>query len=66
MSDDITIVACPTCGIQVEWSENSPFRPFCNKRCQLIDLVEWAEEKKRISSDLQITHNEDWSDANSY
>ncbi|MGL4206797.1 MAG: DNA gyrase inhibitor YacG [Aeromonadaceae bacterium] len=41
-------VECPTCRKLVEWSEKSPFRPFCSKRCQLIDLGEWANEEKRI------------------
>lgn len=53
MSETIT-VNCPTCGKTVVWGEISPFRPFCSKRCQLIDLGEWAAEEKRIpsSSDL--------------
>ena len=25
--------------------------PFCSKRCQLIDLGEWAAEEKAIPSD---------------
>lgn len=43
MSEE-TIVNCPTCGKTVVWGEQSPFRPFCSKRCQLIDLGEWAAE----------------------
>ncbi|MGO2462878.1 MAG: DNA gyrase inhibitor YacG, partial [Serratia proteamaculans] len=39
-----TVVKCPTCGKGVVWGEVSPFRPFCSKRCQLIDLGEWADE----------------------
>lgn len=38
-------VNCPTCGKVVIWGEQSPFRPFCCKRCQLIDLGEWADEE---------------------
>lgn len=55
MSEE-TIVNCPTCGKTVVWGEQSPFRPFCSKRCQLIDLGEWAAEEKRIPSagDLSI------------
>lgn len=49
MSETIT-VNCPTCGKTVVWGEISPFRPFCSKRCQLIDLGEWAAEEKRIPS----------------
>lgn len=31
--------------------QESQFRPFCSKRCQLIDLGEWAAEEKAIPSD---------------
>ncbi|MFC6441002.1 DNA gyrase inhibitor YacG [Bowmanella sp. JS7-9] len=41
-------VQCPQCKKAVEWSAQSPFRPFCSKRCQLIDLGEWAAEEKAI------------------
>lgn len=44
-------VSCPTCDKDVEWSDQSPFRPFCSKRCQLIDLGEWAEENHVIPSE---------------
>lgn len=46
------IVSCPTCDAQVTWAPESAFRPFCSKRCQLIDLGEWAEEKKSISQPI--------------
>lgn len=51
MNEDIFNVLCPICQKQVEWSEKSPYRPFCSKRCQLIDLGEWAAEEKAIPSD---------------
>ena len=38
-----TVVKCPTCKTDVVWGEQSPYRPFCCKRCQLIDLGEWAK-----------------------
>lgn len=44
----VTVVKCPTCKEDVVWGEQSPFRPFCSKRCQLIDLGEWADEEKAI------------------
>ena len=47
-----TVVNCPTCKEKVEWSEQSPFRPFCSKRCQLIDLGEWSFENHRISTPI--------------
>ncbi len=42
------IVACPTCGKEVVWGEESPYRPFCSERCKLIDLGQWANEGYRI------------------
>ena len=41
-------VKCPTCGKAVVWSEDNPWRPFCSKRCKLIDLGAWASESHRI------------------
>jgi uncharacterized protein len=55
-------VNCPTCGKIVIWGEKSPYRPFCCKRCQLIDLGEWANEEKRISSDVELSDSEEWSE----
>lgn len=67
MSNEITRVPCPICHKSVEWSEKSPFRPFCSKRCQLIDLGEWANEEKTIASDTadfaidSSVGGEDWT-----
>lgn len=41
-------VKCPTCGRSIEWSEQSPFRPFCSERCRVIDLGGWLTEKHVI------------------
>jgi uncharacterized protein len=41
-------VPCPTCQRLVEWSEASPFRPFCSERCKMIDLGAWFAEKHVI------------------
>lgn len=43
-----TIVKCPTCQTEIEWSEKSTYRPFCSKRCKLIDFGDWAEERNTI------------------
>ena len=52
-------VPCPTCDKKVIWAPTSEFRPFCSKRCQLIDFGEWAEEGHKISqpvhADTQLT-----------
>jgi endogenous inhibitor of DNA gyrase (YacG/DUF329 family) len=44
-------VKCPTCGRSIEWSDQSPFRPFCSERCRVIDLGAWLSEKHAIPSD---------------
>ncbi|EDX9145309.1 DNA gyrase inhibitor YacG [Salmonella enterica] len=59
---DVTVVNCPACGKPVVWGEISPFRPFCSKRCQLIDLGEWAAEEKRIASSGEQSDSDDWSE----
>lgn len=59
---DVTVVSCPTCGKPVVWGEISPFRPFCSKCCQLIDLGEWAAEEKRIASSGDQSDSDDWSE----
>jgi uncharacterized protein len=41
-------VACPQCGVRVEWTPASKYRPFCSERCKLIDLGAWASESYRI------------------
>lgn len=47
-SHEITEVACPQCGKKVPWIDESVFRPFCSKRCQMIDFGDWAMEKNTI------------------
>jgi uncharacterized protein len=49
------IVACPTCRKPVHWSPTNRYRPFCSKRCQMIDLGAWASEDYRIpENDVNI------------
>ncbi len=58
-------VSCPTCNKEVIWLPENEYRPFCSKRCQLIDLGEWAEENHKISQPMQkdIPLNEEMLDA---
>lgn len=49
-------VSCPTCGKPVPWVSESQWRPFCSRRCKLIDLGEWLDENHRISEPAGI----DW------
>ncbi|CNK90773.1 MULTISPECIES: DNA gyrase inhibitor YacG [Yersinia] len=62
METEVIEVNCPTCGKVVIWGEQSPYRPFCCKRCQLIDLGEWADEEKRISSNGELSDSDEWSE----
>ena len=48
MNDDL-IIPCPTCKKSQRWKDCVEHRPFCSKRCQLIDLGEWANEKHSIA-----------------
>ncbi len=42
-------VKCPRCYKIVIWQDSSFYRPFCSKRCGLIDFNEWASEEKGFS-----------------
>ena len=50
-------VNCPSCKKLVEWQAESEFRPFCSKRCQLIDLGQWADEA-HVISDKSMAQND--------
>jgi len=43
-------VKCPTCKTIVVW-DTCPTRPFCSRRCRLIDLGRWLNEDYRIPSE---------------
>ena len=59
MDKDELVVQCPTCGADVVWCEKSKFRPFCCKRCKLIDLGAWLDNSRVIrgGSDDEIQQN---------
>jgi len=45
---DLRKVSRPTCGKSAPWTPDNKWRPFCSRRCKLIDLGAWAEEKYRV------------------
>jgi len=51
MTDKIIKLNCPQCKGAVLWTDEFPYRPFCSKRCQLIDFGAWANEEHTISGD---------------
>jgi len=36
---------CPNCGRPVDDSVEARHRPFCSRRCQLVDLGRWLGEE---------------------
>ncbi len=51
------IVSCPNCSKDVIWNKENPWRPFCCKRCKLIDLGDWADETHRIKGETIMPEN---------
>lgn len=47
-------VKCPTCKSELVWNDKALYRPFCSKRCQLLDLGAWANEEHAIQSDEHL------------
>ncbi|HJV64433.1 MAG TPA: DNA gyrase inhibitor YacG [Geomonas sp.] len=43
----IQSIKCPQCKKEAPLAGN-PYRPFCSKRCKMIDLGTWANEGYRI------------------
>lgn len=52
-------VNCPTCEKEVIWSAENPYRPFCSKRCRLIDLGEWASGNRYIAGNKDDVMSEE-------
>lgn len=55
-------IKCPECGKLTEYSKSNEYRPFCSKRCSLIDLGEWVEGSYSIESEDQVFMSESQSD----
>ncbi len=62
MTTKLKDISCPTCGKKDTWQPDNKFRPFCSDRCKLIDLGEWASEKRGIAGDETPPDNEDKED----
>ena len=41
--------ACPICKKQTQLDESNQYRPFCCKRCRLIDLGQWINESYSLA-----------------
>ena len=51
-------VQCPNCKTSVEWTLSNKYRPFCSDRCKLLDLGEWAAERRSISANPEYTDSD--------
>ena len=51
---------CPICKKEVPF--DGPEMPFCGKRCRMIDLANWAEERYAISTPTHQGEVEDESE----
>ena len=47
------MINCPNYEKKVSIDSSNEYRPFCSKKCKLIDLGEWANEGKKISRPIQ-------------
>lgn len=47
-------LTCPICHRQVAYvfRDEIPYRPFCSRRCKLVDLGRWLNEEYRISEEI--------------
>ena len=52
-------VNCPNCKKPVPWVEAEKYRPFCSRKCQLLDFGDWAAEKHRIPAEEPGIFSED-------
>lgn len=47
-------IKCPQCARLSIYSQKNKFRPFCSKRCRMIDLGDWAEGNHALASDQPL------------
>jgi uncharacterized protein len=45
-------IRCPTCRREDVVADDFQWRPFCSRRCKIIDLGNWLDEVYRISEPL--------------
>ncbi|MDE2149624.1 MAG: DNA gyrase inhibitor YacG [Gammaproteobacteria bacterium] len=42
------VAPCPRCGRDASLVLDNPWRPFCSRRCKLIDLGDWLAERYSV------------------
>jgi uncharacterized protein len=54
---------CPQCQKPSLISRENTYRPFCSKRCKLIDLGEWFSDRYGLPAESQEGPENDFSDS---
>ena len=59
------VLRCPICETEfsVPTLDDAAFRPFCSKRCKMIDLGQWASESYRIPAGVNHSTSSDDNEA---
>ncbi|MDN5863286.1 MAG: DNA gyrase inhibitor YacG, partial [Salinisphaera sp.] len=47
---------CPHCGAAAAVDTINPYRPFCSRRCRLLDLGGWLDGSHRIPTDEPVAY----------
>jgi len=55
-------IDCPYCGEPAHVDASNPYRPFCSRRCKLIDLGDWLDESNRIPDPSGSAPGGSWGD----
>lgn len=58
MPDTPPTVPCPTCRTPVVWQPENTYRPFCSRRCKLIDLGQWADEQYTMPAEPDFAESD--------
>jgi uncharacterized protein len=45
-------IRCPICRREEDAPDHHAWRPFCSRRCKMIDLGNWLDEVYRIARPL--------------
>lgn len=57
---------CPQCEALVAISAANPWRPFCSRRCKLLDLEGWFTERHVIPGESEDGLSPDGDDGRSH
>jgi len=52
-------IRCPSCGKQDRVADDYRWRPFCSRRCKMIDLGNWLDEIYKFSRPIGAHESED-------